>query len=200
LVSGPARWNIRGTESHFAARLADEPGIDAVDARLVHRIEDRIQILGEFGRGDGSDMVVDAITSRHIDCAGHFVVCGSGELAIRERAGADALLTAIAHQSDQCARIDSAGQKGANLDIGDKMMAHAVAHRRADVAIADESPACAGQRGRNIGVARRRARSVLAAGQPVSCRQCLDCTIGGERFGHRPGKMETRQARRGRIA
>ena len=112
--------------------FADEPSVEAIDRGLIHRVMNFGQVVAETpARSRHAWYVGCRIAPRSLPRSGprprstaKFLECQSHRL--------DVLLPSIAHQTDQRARIDSAGKKCANRDIGHEMMAHAVEKRLPD--------------------------------------------------------------------
>jgi hypothetical protein len=124
-------------EAEFTRRLADEPGIDPVDRRLVHRVENSWQIGVEFRFRHGSGGVPAAVLCRQFARDRRLIRTRVAKLVIAQRDRVNVPLTEIAHQAEQGPRIDPGRQERTNRDISDEMMADAVeqrgAHLRRDV-------------------------------------------------------------------
>ena len=142
----------------LARRLGDEPGVDAVDGRLIHGGEDFRQIGAEFLVGHGADRVPGAILPSDHAGQRRFVVVPVAEFFVSERDGmdVDVIATHIAHHAEQRPGIDAGRKKYADRNVGDEMMAHAVEERRADA---------------RLGVARRGCRRTLRFGEYLRKRK-----------------------------
>ena len=119
-------------ETQFMARLADEPGVDAIDRRLVHRCEDLRKILCEFALRDDAIDVPGAEAARNLVGKRRLVLGAASELLERERHGLDVLLARIPHQSDKGTGVDACREERADGDISHQMVAHAIEQRVTD--------------------------------------------------------------------
>src|SRR5262249_33436729 len=116
----------------FMRGFADEPRVESVDRRLVHRIEDFGQILAKLLLRYEASGMSRAILSRDLNRKRRLVLVPAAKFLESQGHRLDILLPGIAHQTNERAGVDSARQECTNRDIGDEMMAHAVQERFPD--------------------------------------------------------------------
>ena len=126
-----AKPGDRDLEASLACRFRDEPRVDAVDRGLVHGLENCREIVQELALSDTPHDVVRPIALGDQCGKRRLVLIRAAELLEGQRDGADVALARVPHQTEQRAGIDARRKKYAHLDIGKKMRAHAIGHRRA---------------------------------------------------------------------
>ena len=87
-----AETGDRDLETELARRLGDEPGVDAVDGRLIHGVEDCRQVGAEFLVRHGADGVPGAIVARDLGGQRRFVVVAAAEFLVAQRDGVDVVV------------------------------------------------------------------------------------------------------------
>src|SRR5579864_72029 len=87
----------RGFEILLARRLGHEPGVDAVDGRLVHGAEDFRQVGAEFLVRHGTDRVPGAVMASDDTGQRRLVVVPFAKFLVSERDGMDVVAAHIAH-------------------------------------------------------------------------------------------------------
>ena len=112
--------------------FADEPGVEAVNRGLVHRVQNFGQVVLKLPLRHDPCGMSRAILSGDLCRDRGLVLDPTPEFFERKGDRLDILLSGITHQTDQRARVDSAGKKCANRDIGHEMMTHAVEERLPD--------------------------------------------------------------------
>jgi len=186
LISSEAR--DRGFEAELPRGLADEPGVDAVDGRLVHGGENLRQVGAEFrfrndaGRMRASILGSDLLGERRL------VLVAAAIVVISERDGMNVALPDVAHETEQCARIDSCREKNPDRHVGDEVMADAVAERGRDLVLRVARRLAPSSRRRinlrNREIAPRRAQSAAINPQRRARGKRADVLIGSVRLGH----------------
>ena len=106
--------------------FADEPGVEAVNRGLVHRVENFGQVIVKFRLRHDTRGMSRAILSSDLCRDRGLVLDPTLEFFERQGDGLDILLSGVTHETDQRARVDSAGKECTNRDIGHEMMTHAV--------------------------------------------------------------------------
>src|SRR5262249_1408925 len=100
----------RGLEAKLARGFADEPGVDAIDRRLIHRLANSRQILPEFLLGDDADRVFAVVMGGAFRRERSLIFRLVPIFLIRERDGIDPLLAGIRNQTEEGAGINSGGR------------------------------------------------------------------------------------------
>src|SRR5262249_20578544 len=92
-----AEPRYRGLEAKLTRGFADEPGVDAIDRGLIHRLENSWQILPEFLLGDDADCVFAVVMGGALRREGSLVFRLVPIFLVRERDGIDPLLAGTTH-------------------------------------------------------------------------------------------------------
>jgi hypothetical protein len=181
---------------------AHEPGVDAVDGRLVHRGEEAIELVFLFARREHDAGVVDVQMAGDQARGRTFVVRRALQVVERQGERAQAGGRGFAGEADQGGRIQPCGQERTDRNVGEQVGAHAL-----EQAFAHEGGLPAGRDGRRglhralqgggqAPVAYRRAgagRCVHQQGR--ACRQQADAAVERERFRNRAPQQESDRPR-----
>lgn len=190
-------------DHHFQTQrggvLADQPGVKAVDAGLVHVLQRLGQVGGGLGVADPDGVLLGAVAGGDGFGVDHFILAGPAKAAEAEGDGLQGGAAVFGHQPDQRAGVDAGGQERADRDVGDLMSGHRVRHGRAD-------PFEQGGFGQRFGRLRRRAPDIgdrcvrsrggrAGGGDPerVAGRQGADAAIDGVGFGYAAQQQEADQ-------
>ena len=93
-------------EPQLARGLGHEPRIDAVDGRLVHRLQNARQVGLELRLADDARGVASPVEPGHLLSQRSFILGTPAKLVERQGHGLHILLAGVAHQADQRAGID----------------------------------------------------------------------------------------------
>ena len=124
----------RDLDARLVRRLGDEPGVDAVDGRQVHRVEDRRQVALELGAVDGAHDMARAVAGRDLGGQRRFVVPIALEFGEGQRDGQRIARAELGHGAEQRARIEPGRQEDGDRHVGHQVMAHRIVHRGAELA------------------------------------------------------------------
>src|SRR5262249_2415933 len=122
----------RHLESQFTRRLADEPGIEAINRGLVHCIEDFGQVVPKLLLRHDTRGVSRAILGRNLLCNYRLILISTAEFFESQCHSLDILLPCITHEADQGTGVNSTREECADRHVGYKMMPDAVEQRFAN--------------------------------------------------------------------
>ena len=104
----------------------DKEVIDAVNARLVHRVKDCRQRRIEMQTRDTLGQVSCAVVLGDLLSQWHLILRRVFELLEAEREGADLACFRFRRETSKCRRIEAGGQEKPDRHIGDEMMLNTV--------------------------------------------------------------------------
>ena len=86
-------------------RLAHEPSVDAINRRLIHRLDDSRQVRSKLVLADDARRVPGRVEARDRLASGASSFARAAEFIECQRHGLDILLPGFAHQTDKGAGI-----------------------------------------------------------------------------------------------
>ena len=189
----------RHLDAGLMCRLGDEPGVDAIDGRQIHGVEDRRQVALELGAIDGAHDVAGAVARGDLRRQRRLVERRAAELLEGQRHGKRVARAKLGHGAEQRARIESRRQEHGDRNVGHEMMAHRVVHggaqRRARLGDVLYSSRPLAERTGDAVVLAWRMRAGRVDDHGGASRHGADALPDGEGLGHAAQQMEADDAR-----
>ena len=195
----------RHLDASLVRGLGHEPGVDAVDGRQVHGVEDRRQIVLELGAVDRAHDVAGAVARGDLGGERRLVEAGALEFREGECQGGDIARAELRHAAEQRTGIEPGGKEDADRHVGHEMVAHRLVHRRRDTRarsgwIARGARPPGNQSVGHVVIALSRTRARGVDQHRRSGRQRADAAPHREGFRHAAQKVEAHDAGRVGIA